>query len=65
MLHACGPLPEEGGALKSPAGTVHFFEELCVEHCGKEGTPVAAAVGWLPQGWLGRPDTGTQLEADA
>lgn len=35
-LEACGPVPEGGDALKVPAGVLHFFEEMCIEHCGKE-----------------------------
>lgn len=48
MLDVCGPLPEGGGAPKTPAGLIHFFEELCREHGGTGGEPGAATAGWPP-----------------
>lgn len=67
MLHACGPLPVDAGALKTPAGAVRLMEEPCMEHGGKEGRPEAAALGW-PLQWGVPPATlatDAHLEAEA
>ena len=64
MLDSCGPLLEFGDTLKTSAGLMHFFGELHLAHCCKEGKQMVAAVGWplLCAIWLA-PDA--QLEAEA
>ena len=47
-----------GDALKTLAGPMHLFEELCTAHGGKEGKAVAATGGCSTT-------TNTQLEAAA
>lgn len=64
-LEACGPLGEYGDTLKTPAGLMRLFKELCM-HCTlwQEAKCTAVAMGW-PLLWVFQLAMDTQLEAEA
>lgn len=64
MIDVCGAPCKYMDAQKMLAALMHLFEELHIEHCGKEQKLKAATVGW-PLLLAVQLATEAQLETEA